>query len=100
MRFQCDRNGFIRAIRFYKCAANTGLHTGNIWDNNGNLLASVTFTNETPFGWQEAQLASPLPITAGTTYIVSYHHDSGHFSVDPVYFRYKFLLQPAITRAD
>ena len=96
MRFQADRNGFIRAIRFYKCAANTGLHTGHIWDNNGNSLASVTFTSETPFGWQEAQLANPLPITAGTTYIVSYHHDSGHFSLDPSFFLYRSYYNPPL----
>jgi glucose/arabinose dehydrogenase len=86
VRFQAERNGWIKALRFYKCVANTGLHVGNLWANNGTLLASATFTDETASGWQEVQLQTPIQITAGTPYIASYHLDSGHFSMDVLYF--------------
>ena len=49
-------------IRFYKAAANTGTHIGNLWTASGQLLASATFTNETASGWQQVNFASPVPI--------------------------------------
>ena len=85
MRFWSDR-GWIKAIRFYKSAINTGTHAGHLWGNHGTLLASATFTNETASGWQEVQLSAPVAITANTIYVVSYHLDSGYFSFDPGFF--------------
>ncbi len=89
VRFQADHDGWIKALRFYKCAANTGLHVGHLWSNDGTLLATATFTNETASGWQEAQLPTPIAITSGTKYVASYHLDSGHFSMDVGYFANK-----------
>jgi hypothetical protein len=59
------------AIRFYKDSSETGTHTGRVWSSTGTLLASVTFTGETASGWQTQALATPLPLTVGTTYVVS-----------------------------
>ncbi len=87
VRFKSDLNGWITGLRFYKSVANTGVHIGNLWTSSGNRLATVTFTNETTSGWQEAQLATPVPITAGTRYVASYHMDSGHYSGDLYYFQ-------------
>jgi hypothetical protein len=56
-----------------------------LWSSTGTLLATATFTNETGSGWQEVDLSSPVPITAGTTYIASYH-TNGEYSSDPNYF--------------
>jgi transcriptional regulator CtsR/regulation of enolase protein 1 (concanavalin A-like superfamily) len=86
VRFGSDRDGWIKAIRFYKCVTNTGTHLANLWTNNGTLLASATFINETAYGWQEVQLPTPVPITAGAVYVASYHFDSGHFSMIPLFF--------------
>ena len=70
-QFQSDIDGSISAIRFWKDSWETGTHTGKIWDNAGNLLASVAFANETDSGWQQQALDEPLPITANTPYVVS-----------------------------
>ena len=35
--------------------------------------ATVTFTGETASGWQQATFATPVAITANTTYVVSYY---------------------------
>ena len=86
MRFYSDRSGWIKAIRYYKSASNTGTHVGHLWSNTGTLLASATFTNETTSGWQEVQLSTPVAIAANTDYVVSYHLDSGYFSFDPGFF--------------
>ena len=65
--------GKITGIRFYKSAANTGVHTGTLWTSNGVKLATGTFTNETASGWQTLKFSTPIVISANTTYIASYH---------------------------
>lgn len=64
-------NGFIKAIRYYKPIGETGAHIGKIWDANGSLLASVTFTNESSSGWQEQELDTPLSVSAFNQYVIS-----------------------------
>jgi hypothetical protein len=86
MKFTADVNGTVTAIRFYKGPSNTGTHTGHLWNSSGGLLASVTFSNETASGWQQATLSTPVSITAGTIYVVSYHTNVGHYSADSGYF--------------
>ena len=86
VKFKADTNGSISAIRFYKSANNLGTHVGNLWTTGGTLLGSVTFTGETASGWQQASFPSPIPITAGTVYIASYHCDFGDFSADHNFF--------------
>ena len=64
-----------------RAAANTGTHTGRLWTNTGTLLGTVTFTGETASGWQQATLRQRRsPITANTTYVVSYHAPNGHYT--------------------
>ena len=82
VQFQTAAAGSVTAIRFYKNPWNTGTHVGNLWSATGQLLASVTFTNETVFGWQQANLSSPVTLTPGTTYVVSYHSSAGNYSID------------------
>ncbi|WP_184326942.1 DUF4082 domain-containing protein [Rhizobium sp. BK529] len=85
MKFVASANGTISGIRFYKAAGDTGVHTGSLWRADGTLVATVTFTNESLSGWQTATFASPLQITAGTTYVASYH-TTGSYVATPNYF--------------
>ena len=50
-------------------------------DRDRHQLATATFANETPSGWQAVTFATPVPITAGTTYVASYLAPNGHYSV-------------------
>jgi hypothetical protein len=86
VKFRADVAGTVTAVRFYKGAANTGLHVGKLWSGTGALLASATFANETASGWQQVQFASPVAIQAGTTYVASYHSASGYYAIDEGYF--------------
>ena len=79
-------NGFMSGVRFYKAVTNTGTHVGSLWSASGSLLAQGTFTGETASGWQTLSFASPIPVTAGTTYVVSYHTNTGHYAQDSGYF--------------
>jgi hypothetical protein len=82
MKFQSSQNGTITGLRFYKGPGNTGPHVADLWNSTGTLLATATFTNETPSGWQQLNFATPVAITAGTTYVASYH-TGGEYSADP-----------------
>jgi hypothetical protein len=82
VKFSASTAGTITAIRYYKGPNNTGTHVGNLWSDTGTPLASVTFTNETASGWQQAALATPVSITANATYVVSYHAPNGNYSAD------------------
>ncbi|HYG36491.1 MAG TPA: DUF4082 domain-containing protein, partial [Clostridia bacterium] len=86
VKFQSDVAGRIRGIRFYKHIANTGTHVGNLWTINGSLLATITFTNESVSGWQEALFPTPVRINASATYVASYHAENGHYCADVNYF--------------
>jgi hypothetical protein len=85
VKFQTSTTGQVTAIRFYKGPQNTGSHTGHLWNSAGALLATAVFTNETASGWQQINLSSPVTLTAGATYIVSYH-SNGFYSSNFNYF--------------
>jgi hypothetical protein len=80
MAFSTGTDGFITGLRFYKASANTGTHVGDLWNASGTPLAQATFTNETASGWQQVSFSSPVAVTAGTTYVVSYLAPNGHYS--------------------
>ena len=87
LRWRSLTTGYVTGVRFYKGTLNTGVHTGSLWTNTGTLLATVTFTNETETGWQEALFSSPVPVEANTPYVISYHTDTGFYSFDVAYFQ-------------
>ena len=86
VKFRSNTNGYITGVRFYKGAQNTGTHIGNLWTTSGQNLARATFVNETASGWQEVTFGSPVPITAGETYVASYYAPAGHYAEDGGYF--------------
>src|SRR6185436_16723007 len=82
VKFQSDRAGFITGIRFYKSGSNTGTHIGNLWSSTGSLLGTATFSGETASGWQQVNFSSPVAVTANTTYVASYHTNTGFYAAD------------------
>ena len=82
MRFQSDVAGTVNGLSFYKQGWMGGYtHVGHLWSSNGTLLATVTFTHETASGWQQASFSSPVVITAGSTYVISFSTGGGYFGV-------------------
>jgi len=82
LQFYSDVAGSVTAIRFYKGPHNTGTHVGSLWSSGGQQLATVTFSGETPSGWQQASLSSPVSIAAKAVYIVSYVAPKGYYPDD------------------
>jgi hypothetical protein len=86
VRFRTETSGVITGVRFYKGAANTGTHTGTLWTNGGAQLATATFSAESASGWQQVLFDAPVPVTANTTYVASYHTDAGNYALNGGYF--------------
>jgi hypothetical protein len=86
VKFRSSIPGYVTGLRFYKSAGNTGTHVGNLWSETGQLLATVTFTNETPSGWQQISFSQPVAIAANTVYVASYHCPNGFYAYDHFYF--------------
>jgi len=86
VRFQSTVAGTVNAIRYYEPANSPGATTGHLWTRRGQLLGSVTFTNQSGTGWQQANLSTPVSISANTTYVVSYYTPNGGYAFTYNYF--------------
>ncbi|GGK71216.1 DUF4082 domain-containing protein [Ornithinimicrobium pekingense] len=87
MKFRVSVAGSVTALRFCKAEGSNGLHVGHLWSAAGELLATAAYTYETGSGWQQVRLETPVELTPGTTYVVSYHAPHGTYGVDPGMFR-------------
>ncbi len=99
MKFRTDTAGFITALRFYKAPSATGTFTGRLWTAAGAVLGEVSFGNPTGSGWKQASLPAPVPVTANTTYVVSYH-SSNYYVEDVNYFESPPVTSPIRALAD
>ena len=80
VKFRSDVPGQVVGVRYFKTSGNTGAHTGTLWSATGQPLATVTFAAESATGWQEAAFSSPVTVQPGTTYIASYHTNTGNYA--------------------
>ncbi len=86
VKWKSSAAGRVSGVRFYKSRANTGTHIGNLWTSDGQRLATVTFSNESTRGWQQARFATPVAVKANTVYVVSYFAPRGRYAGDNSYF--------------
>ena len=92
--FKAGIDGEVSSLYFYKGPQNDGPHIGKLWTTSGDMLVSVAFGSETAQGWQKVDLDRPLQISAGETYIASYHAPKGHYSVDEGFFAQPLVNGP------
>ncbi|RCG27039.1 DUF4082 domain-containing protein [Sphaerisporangium album] len=97
VRFTSAVGGYVTGVKFYKGTGNTGTHTGTLWTAGGALLATGTFTGETPSGWQTLTFPSPVHIAAGTEYVASYYAPNGRYAADANFFRYRPTVNTPLT---
>ncbi|TYL52634.1 N,N-dimethylformamidase beta subunit family domain-containing protein [Agromyces mariniharenae] len=81
VKFRSDVPGQVVGIRYFKTSGNTGAHTGTLWSASGQRLATVTFGAESAAGWQEAAFSAPVTVQPGTTYVASYHTNTGRYAL-------------------
>ena len=94
VKFSSSTDGQVVGVRFYQGPGNTGTHTGSLWSSTGTLLARLTFTNGTAVGWQSARFSTPVTITAGTRYVVSYYAPNGHYAANSGFFGSTYVNAP------
>ena len=99
MNFTPSVDGFVTGTRFYKSTANTGTHSGSLWNSAGQRLATATFTAETPSGWQEVRFSQPVPVAAGQQYVISYTAPKGHYASKDFQWASFGLTDPPLTVA-
>jgi Domain of unknown function (DUF4082) len=68
-------------IQFFKPATDPYTsHTVNLsLQSTGENLATATSSSERASGWVTVQLTTPVKLTAGTPYVVSFNSPEGHF---------------------
>ncbi|PKH37442.1 DUF4082 domain-containing protein [Nocardioides alpinus] len=91
VEFTPTKSGQVTGIRFFKGAGNSGVHKGSVWSASGTKLAGLTFVGETASGWQTAMLSTPLQVSAGTPYVVSYFAPQGHYSISGGFFNNQWI---------
>lgn len=84
-RYRADADVTISAVRVWHGAASNTLagRHATIWTNVGAQLATVNLTDTLPPGWTSFDLATPLPVTSGTTFVVSYGTRQYYGAVTP-----------------
>ena len=76
--------GSVLGVRFYKGATNTGTHVGYVWKLNQatyDVVSThqVTFSGETPSGWQRMDFATPVAVGAGDIFLVGVWMPAGGY---------------------
>ncbi|MFV2124086.1 DUF4082 domain-containing protein [Micromonospora sp. LOL_013] len=99
VRFTPQIDGLVTGLRFYKGEGNGGEHRGTLWTNGGSVLATAVFTAETETGWQQVSLPTPVPVSAGTSYVVSYFAPEGRYASDGGYFLTDHVSGPLLAPA-
>jgi rhamnogalacturonyl hydrolase YesR len=71
LRFLSNAAGNVSGARVYCALNSSGTHTVHLWNSKGSSLGTATLPACT--GWTAVNFASPIAITAGSTYTISYH---------------------------
>jgi hypothetical protein len=99
VKFKAQASGYITGIRFYKDPSMNDIHVGNLWDINGNLLASATFSNESTSGWQNVSFTTPVHVTANALYVASFYTPTGKYITTQNYFTSNVSNYPLLAPA-
>jgi hypothetical protein len=86
VKFVPAADGLVAGVRFFKGSGNSGTHTGSLWTAAGARLATATFADESATGWQSVYFATPVRVTAGTTYVASYFAPNGNYATTANFF--------------
>jgi hypothetical protein len=79
VKFWSSQSGTISAIRFYRTADSSNGYVARLYSAGGTVLGSATLSSDScsvPC-WEVANFASPIPISANTTYVASYYSAAG-----------------------
>ena len=79
VKFRPQSSGRVTALQYYQGRGARGVTDATLWSASGTVLARVSFAETTKVGWRTVPLAKPVGLTAGSTYVVSYHAPRGGY---------------------
>nr|WP_281005309.1 DUF4082 domain-containing protein [Mesorhizobium sp. DCY119] len=82
VKFQSNVAGDVTGIKFYRSANDNGQNVVDLWTTTGTKLATATLAASSASGWQTVNFATPVTITANTTYVASYHTTGAYVATD------------------
>ena len=97
LRFTSSADGRLDAVRFLRAPEDGATHPVTVWNARGEKLAGAV-SPANPSGWEQVQLSTPVPITAGEEYVVSYR--TNRYRSSPGYFRQPTRAGPLSTVKD
>lgn len=86
LQFFSDIAGYITGAKYYRGAHDTQAHMAQLWASKGHVLASENIPAYGHIGWQKVNFPTPVAITAGTIYVISYHVGDKYYVVNENYF--------------
>ncbi|WP_375386201.1 DUF4082 domain-containing protein [uncultured Microbacterium sp.] len=81
VRFAPEKGGSVTALQYYQGKGANGVTAATLWSGDGRVLARANFTPSSTVGWRTIPLTTAVPLTAGATYVVSYHAPRGGYAV-------------------
>ena len=94
--FTPTTDGQITGLRFYKSGLNTGTHTGTLWSlDAARCSRPAPSPGSRPPAGRRSMFSQPVAVTAGTTYVASYHAPNGHYSATGGFFADPYTQRPA-----
>ena len=91
--------GSITGIRFYKSSQNTGTHVGHLWSRAGHAARHGHVHRRDRQRLAAGDFATPVRVSANTTYVASYYAPNGHYADDDGSFTTAGIDSAAAARA-
>ncbi len=84
LTFTSQKAGMLTAVRVLVPPDDKQPHRVTVWSDNAQKLATATGSGESKSGWQQVELTTPVHLTAGQKYVVSYQ--ATNYRASPGYF--------------
>ncbi|MDL5352377.1 DUF4082 domain-containing protein [Microbacterium sp. zg-YB36] len=81
VRFRPGTSGSVTALQYYQGERSGAVTTATLWGSDGSVLARVSFEESAEVGWRTIGLETPVELTAGSQYTVSYNAPRGRYPV-------------------
>ncbi|WP_157987724.1 DUF4082 domain-containing protein [Jiangella endophytica] len=81
VRFSPQQDGSVTALQYYQGAQTRDVTTATLWSADGEVLARTEFAPSRTVGWRTVPLKTPVRLSAGETYVASYHAPRGGYAV-------------------
>ena len=79
VKFRPEKAGAVSAIQYYQGSSASGVDNATLWSSDGRVLSRVSFPESRSVGWRTIPLSRAVTLTAGNTYVVSYHAPKGRY---------------------